>query len=64
VNFVPAERKVLLKPYSGHGYEVLDARASCDNGQLVSCGMDKTVIVWDVSTGSALRKYRCVKKSP
>ena len=26
--------------------------------QIVSCGMDKTVIVWDVGTGAALRKYR------
>ena len=41
-----------------HYHQVLDARGSCDNSQLVSCGMDKTVIVWDVSTGSALRKYR------
>ena len=70
-------RKIMLKAYSGHGYEVLDARASCDNSQLLSCGMDKTVIgnnntlivtrqetlfslhlVWDVSSGAALRKYR------
>lgn len=52
------QRKMVLKTYSGHGYEVLDARGSCDNSQLVSCGMDKTVIVWDVSTGAPLKKYR------
>lgn len=37
---------------------MLDGRGSCDNAQLVSCGMDKTVIVWDVSSGLAQRKYR------
>ncbi|CAB4060415.1 SAMD8 [Lepeophtheirus salmonis] len=42
----------------GHGYEVLDARGSCDNSQIASCGMDKTVILWDVSIGTALRKWR------
>jgi mitogen-activated protein kinase organizer 1 len=25
---------------------------------IVSCGMDKTIILWDVSTGQSLRKYR------
>ena len=27
-------RKMILKTYAGHGYEVLDARGSCDNGQV------------------------------
>ena len=49
---------LLLKSYSGHSYEVLDAKASSDNGQLCSCGMDKTVILWDVASGNVLRKYR------
>lgn len=52
------ERKLALKTYTGHGYEVLDARGSCDNAQIVSCGMDKVVIVWEVGTGLAVRKYR------
>ncbi|XP_040563591.1 WD repeat domain-containing protein 83 [Lepeophtheirus salmonis] len=47
-----------LRTYTGHGYEVLDARGSCDNSQIASCGMDKTVILWDVSIGTALRKWR------
>jgi len=51
-------RQVQLKKYSGHGYEVLDARASCDSSQLCSCGMDKSVIGWDVASGKTLRKYR------
>lgn len=44
--------------YSGHGYEVLDARASIDNGHLCSCGGDKTVVLWDVASGKMMRKYR------
>jgi WD40 repeat protein len=50
--------QVLLKTYLGHGQDVLDVRGSCDNSQLVSCSKDKLVVVWDVTSGSALRKYR------
>ena len=35
----------LLKTYSGHGYEVLDVMGSCDNSQLVSCGLDKVMMI-------------------
>ncbi|XP_071497727.1 WD repeat domain-containing protein 83-like [Diadema antillarum] len=52
------KRNLLLKSYSGHGYEVLDAMGSVDNGHLCSCGGDKTVILWDVATGKMMRKYR------
>jgi len=48
----------VLKTYSGHGYEVLDAKGSCDNSQLVSCSMDKTIVLWDVSSGNWSRKWR------
>ncbi|KAM4749189.1 WD repeat domain-containing protein 83 [Rhinophrynus dorsalis] len=48
----------LLKTYSGHGYEVLDAAGSCDNSQLCSCSSDKTVILWDVAQGQVIRKFR------
>ncbi|KAL3868763.1 hypothetical protein ACJMK2_041528 [Sinanodonta woodiana] len=51
-------RNIALKTYSGHGYEVLDARASCDNSQICSGGMDKTVVLFDVASGKTLRKYR------
>ncbi|KAK6468873.1 WD repeat domain-containing protein 83 [Huso huso] len=51
-------RGTLLKTYSGHGYEVLDADGSCDNSHLTSCGSDKTVILWDVATGQVIRKLR------
>ncbi|KAK1154036.1 WD repeat domain-containing protein 83-like [Acipenser oxyrinchus oxyrinchus] len=51
-------RGTLLKTYSGHGYEVLDADGSCDNSHLTSCGSDKTVILWDVATvDGRVRRY-------
>ena len=49
---------LLLKTYSGHGYEVIDAQCSCDSSQLCSCSLDKTVFVWDVATGKITNKYR------
>uniref|UniRef100_A0A3P9HCZ0 WD repeat domain-containing protein 83 n=1 Tax=Oryzias latipes TaxID=8090 RepID=A0A3P9HCZ0_ORYLA len=51
-------RGTLLKTYSGHGYEVLDADSSFDNSQICSCSSDKTVILWDVATGQVTRKLR------
>ena len=50
-----AKSSKLLHSYTGHGNEVLDARSSCDNGQIVSCGLDKTVLLWDVGSGKVLR---------
>jgi len=52
------EKGLLLKSYSGHGYEVLDACGSCDNAQIVSGGMDKILYVWDVVAGKPVKKYR------
>ena len=45
----------LLSNYLGHGNEVLDARGSCDNGQIISCGLDRAVLLWDVGSGKLLR---------
>lgn len=47
-----------LKVYGGHGDEVMDACASCDSSQIVSCGLDKSLILWDVSTGMPVRRLR------
>ena len=47
-----------MKSYLGHGDEVLDTKSTCDNSQVVSCGVDKTIILWDVSTGIPQRKWR------
>lgn len=52
------DKGLLLKTYSGHGYEVLDACGSCDNAQIASGGMDKMVYVWDVTTGKPVKRYR------
>jgi len=49
---------LLLKTYSGHGYEVIDAQCSCDSSQLCSCSLDKTVFLWDVASGKITNKYR------
>ena len=51
-------KNILLKTYSGHGYEVLDCTSSADNSRLASCSADKTVVLWDVATGQVIRKYR------
>ncbi|XP_048871736.1 WD repeat domain-containing protein 83 [Brienomyrus brachyistius] len=51
-------RGTLLKTYSGHGYEVLDADGSFDNSHICSCSSDKTVILWDVASGQVSRKLR------
>lgn len=49
---------VELKSYGGHGYEVLDAVASNDSGKVASCSADRTVVLWDVSNGQIIRKFR------
>ncbi|CAD6208074.1 GSCOCG00012714001-RA-CDS [Cotesia congregata] len=51
-------RSALLKTYCGHGGEVMDADSSCDSGQIISGGLDKSVILWDVATASPLRRFR------
>uniref|UniRef100_A0A8C6QE70 WD repeat domain-containing protein 83 n=1 Tax=Nannospalax galili TaxID=1026970 RepID=A0A8C6QE70_NANGA len=51
-------RGTLLRTYSGHGYEVLDAASSIDNSSLCSGGGDKTVVLWDVASGQVVRKFR------
>ena len=50
--------EIELKTYSGHGYEVLDASASDDSARIASCSADRTVVLWDVSTGQIVRKFR------
>lgn len=36
----------------------MDSSASCDSSQIVSCGLDKSVILWDVATGTPVRRLR------
>ena len=47
-----------LKTYSGHGYEVLDGTCSDDSARIASSSADKTVVLWDVSTGQIIRRFR------
>ena len=49
---------VELNSYGGHGYEVLDAVASDDSARIASCSADRTVVLWEVSTGQIIRKFR------
>ena len=47
----------LIQTYNAHGYEVLDLAVSQDNAQFASCGGDKTVFLWDVSTAQTVRRF-------
>lgn len=51
-------KQLLLKTYSGHGFEVMDVDCSCDSSQLISGSHDKTLILWEVTTGQPLRRLR------
>ncbi|ETV95255.1 hypothetical protein H310_11160 [Aphanomyces invadans] len=49
---------LLIKTYRGlHGYEVRDVAIEKDNSMFVSCGRDKAVFQWDVSSGKTIRKF-------
>ncbi len=48
-----------LKRYDGgHTADALTCAASKDNARLGSGGADKAVVLWDVSSGKSLRKFR------
>ncbi|KAG2494932.1 hypothetical protein HYH03_006867 [Edaphochlamys debaryana] len=49
---------VLVKTYTGHGYEVRDAAVTRDNSKFASVGGDKQVFLWDVASGNFIRKLR------
>ena len=51
-------KSVLLKTYAGHGNEVMDACSSCDQSQIASGSVDKSVIIWDVIAGTPIRRLR------
>lgn len=36
----------------------MDASGSCDSSHIVSCSTDKSVILWDVTTGQPVRRFR------
>lgn len=49
---------LLLKTYNGHRYEVLDVSASSDSSTIVSGGMDKVALIWDVPSAQVIRALR------
>ena len=44
--------EVWPSPFEGHEMDVLSLSYSADGQQIASCSMDRTIRVWDVSTGS------------
>ncbi|XP_065833950.1 WD repeat domain-containing protein 83-like [Oscarella lobularis] len=51
-------RGTIIKTYTGHGREVLDAAAARDNARIATCGADKLIRLFDVSTGNVIRTFR------
>ena len=47
----------LLKTYTGHSQDVLDAVSSFDNSEIISAGGDKAVYLYDVITGVIKRRF-------
>lgn len=51
------EKRYCIKTYEAHGWEVFDLAVSPENGKFASCGGDKTVFLWDVLSGTTLRRF-------
>ncbi len=45
-----------IKEYLGHNQRVLDVAVASDNASFASCGGDRAVFVWDVTSGTVVRK--------
>lgn len=55
----PQEEKQVqsIKTYSGHSSTILGISIARDNATFVSGGQDRNVLVWDVATGSIIRRF-------
>eukprot|EP00887_Chlorella_sp_A99_P003979 scaffold11.g3979.t1 len=51
-------RSMLIKTYTGHGYEVRDVAVTADNSKFASCGGDRQLFLWDVASANIIRKFR------
>ena len=52
-------RWLLVKTYGdAHGHEIRDVCCTGDNGRIASCGGDRQVFLYDVSTGRIIRRFR------
>jgi len=52
------QKGLLIKTYTGHGWEVYDLDVSNDNSRIASCGGDRLVFLWDVASGRVIRKFQ------
>ena len=60
-----------IKEYTAHNQRVLDVSIASDNASFASCGGDRTVFLWDVTSGLVLRRLmgheqrvNCVRFGP
>lgn len=60
-----------IKEYTAHNQRVLDVTIAADNASFASCGGDRTVFVWDVTSGLVRRRLtgheqrvNCVRYGP
>ena len=47
--------------YRFEKYEVLSVTFTSDNKTLISCGLDRTIKLWDVKTGKCLKTLKSEK---
>ncbi|KAL3930348.1 MAG: hypothetical protein SGPRY_001578 [Prymnesium sp.] len=52
------EEMIPIKEYSGHNHRVLEVALAAGNASFASCGGDRTVFVWDVSSGTINRRLQ------
>ncbi|CZR56765.1 related to S.pombe beta-transducin [Phialocephala subalpina] len=53
----PPKPTQLIQTYTAHGYEILSICVSTDNATFASCGGDRSVFLWDVSTAQTIRRF-------
>ena len=58
-------KALLVKTYGdAHAHEVRDACCARDNSRIASCGGDRQVFLYDVSSGRTIRKFRGHESAP
>jgi len=53
----PPKPTQLIQTYAAHGYEVLSISVASDNATFASCGGDRAVFLWDVTTAKTIRRF-------
>lgn len=54
---VPPTTTTPIQKYAAHGYSVLDIAVAGDNARFVSVGGDRQVFLWDVESGTTVRRW-------